>query len=246
MPFTLAHPAAILPLRRLGLPLTALVAGSLAPDVPLYVPGGILGGRDEAHSWTHTWFGIAVFDLPVGVLLTLAWVLLLADPVRDGAPDWARERLPEVMRRDRRWWSLVAPAALIGTLTHLAWDQVTHEPSWVTERVPLLVTDVAGLPVARWLMYLCSVLGLLVLAWAAHRGLQRRPLRPATRQQPVLAQVVWPLPLTAATLAAAYEMITVGPYMGTHAMIYYMLTAAVAAGAAVLTVVALCWQLARA
>ena len=34
MPFTLAHPAVVLPLRGLGLPMTALVAGSMAPDLP--------------------------------------------------------------------------------------------------------------------------------------------------------------------------------------------------------------------
>ena len=32
MPLTPAHPAVVLPLQRLGLPLSALVAGAVAPD----------------------------------------------------------------------------------------------------------------------------------------------------------------------------------------------------------------------
>ena len=32
MPFTVSHAAAVLPLQRLGLPLTALMIGSMAPD----------------------------------------------------------------------------------------------------------------------------------------------------------------------------------------------------------------------
>ena len=37
MPFTGSHPAAVLPLLRTSLPGSALVAGSLAPDVPFYL-----------------------------------------------------------------------------------------------------------------------------------------------------------------------------------------------------------------
>ena len=36
MPFTGSHPAAVLPLLRTSLPASALVAGSLAPDVPFH------------------------------------------------------------------------------------------------------------------------------------------------------------------------------------------------------------------
>lgn len=36
MPVTIAHPAAVLPLRGLGLPLSAMVIGSMAPDLPVF------------------------------------------------------------------------------------------------------------------------------------------------------------------------------------------------------------------
>lgn len=43
MPFTLAHPAYVLPLRRLGLPVSALAVGSMVPDVPLSTTAVLAG-----------------------------------------------------------------------------------------------------------------------------------------------------------------------------------------------------------
>lgn len=245
MPFTLAHPALVLPLRRSGLPLTALVAGSLSPDLPLYVPGGLLGSRDEGHSWTHTWFGLVAFDLPVGILLVLAWTYLLSEPLHDAAPDALRDRLRPRRARPRSrsvWWS-VPVAVLLANLGHLGWDQLTHEPSWTTARLPVLEQDLAGLPVARWLMYAFSVLGLAAIAWVVWRELRDRPARRTPRVSPDLAPWIVRAPLVVAAALAIRTMITIGPYLGTHALLYYMLTSAIAAGVAVLLVVCVVWQM---
>ena len=243
MPFTLAHPALVLPLRRSGLPLTALVAGSLSPDVPLYVPGGLLGSRDEGHSWTHTWFGLAVFDLPVGILMVVAWTYLLAEPLRDAAPDALRDRLRRRRALPRSAWWSVPVAVLLANLGHLGWDQFTHEPSWTTTRVPFLNQVVAGIPVARWLMYAFSVLGLVAIAWVMWRELRDRRVHRTPRLRPDLAPWIVRAPVIVAAALAVRTMITVGPYMGTHALLYYMLTSGIAAGAAVLLVLCVVWQL---
>lgn len=50
MPLTLAHPAAVLPLRRCGLPMAALVIGSMMPDVPLFMRWS--SGYQVSHSYT--------------------------------------------------------------------------------------------------------------------------------------------------------------------------------------------------
>src|SRR5204862_936260 len=53
MPFTLAHPAAILPLRGLRYLRTApLVIGAMIPDLPYYMPGRLNILRPETHSLT--------------------------------------------------------------------------------------------------------------------------------------------------------------------------------------------------
>ena len=65
MPFTGSHPAAVLPLLRTPLPASALVAGSIAPDVPFYLPVEL--------PWaTHTALAVVTVDLLVAAL---AWAL---------------------------------------------------------------------------------------------------------------------------------------------------------------------------
>ncbi|WP_409485193.1 DUF4184 family protein [Arsenicicoccus dermatophilus] len=243
MPFTLAHPAVVLPLRRSHLPLAALVAGSLSPDVPIYVPGGVLGTRDEAHSWTHTWLGLVAFCVPVALMMTAVWGYYLRAPVRDALPDWCRARMPgRPPGLDRSYWLWSLPAVLVGSLSHLAWDQLTHEPSWLTGHVPALAMPVGGLPVARWLMYLCSVLGLVAICRTAHHDLARRHPDLVVRRVPSVAALLLPLPAAVGALGAFYQLVTIGPYMGAHAIAYHMLTAAVASAAALVVVLAGAWH----
>ncbi|MFE3273804.1 DUF4184 family protein [Nocardia sp. NPDC059239] len=52
MPFTLAHPAAVLPIRRV-LWFPGLVAGSIAPDIPYYLRIGVDGELTHAGLRNH-------------------------------------------------------------------------------------------------------------------------------------------------------------------------------------------------
>ncbi len=71
VPFTLAHPAAILPLRRVWRLRTApLIIGALIPDLPYYVPGSI--GRFLPE--THNLEGSVTVCLALGYLALLARV----------------------------------------------------------------------------------------------------------------------------------------------------------------------------
>ena len=66
MPLAPAHPAVVLPLQRLGLPLSALVMGALAPDVPVYLPVGV------SYRTTLSGPGVAV-DVAVGAGSHVLW-----------------------------------------------------------------------------------------------------------------------------------------------------------------------------
>ena len=72
MPLTLSHPAAVLPLRGLDLPVTALVAGSMVPDVPLFL------GWTRGYEVTHRLLGVVTVD---PILATLALVVCSASSV---------------------------------------------------------------------------------------------------------------------------------------------------------------------
>src|SRR6185312_5398964 len=86
MPFTLAHPAAVLPLRRVrAMSTVPLIIGAMTPDMPYYFPWRIAKHIPEA---THTFLGTFTLDLPMGlVLLIFLWLLRvqLVAPLGPGA-----------------------------------------------------------------------------------------------------------------------------------------------------------------
>ena len=76
VPFTLAHPAAIIPLQKLmgkRASLSALVIGSMIADLPLFV-GGVPG------SFSHSAAGLLAYCLPAGFIVYLLFHLLLKLP----------------------------------------------------------------------------------------------------------------------------------------------------------------------
>lgn len=188
MPFTLAHPAAVLPLLRTPLVPAALVAGSLAPDVPYFVRV-----PRSAQAWyepfvnattTHAWPGMLLVAVPTAAVL-LVLFRLVREPSVDlvglrasGSWPGAREARPAVVgaRRTgaaaRAAW-LVA-SLVVGVLTHVAWDSVTHGDGLVVQRVALLQAPaLGGMSVARVLQHASTVLGLAVLVWWVARTAAR-------------------------------------------------------------------------
>lgn len=190
MPFTLAHPAAVLPLARGPLVPAALVAGTLSPDVPYFVPV-----PRSAGSWyepfvnattTHTWPGALTVAVPTALaLLALWWVVraplrVLVDRVdavdggleHPGGP--AVHTHGSTTPADGPWaralcaaaWVLVSVA--LGVLTHVAWDAFTHGDGVVVQHVAWLREPLVGdVPAARVLQHTSTAVGLLALAaWA--------------------------------------------------------------------------------
>ncbi|NCT92738.1 DUF4184 family protein [Cellulomonas sp. APG4] len=175
MPFTLSHPAAVLPVARGPLVPAALVAGSLAPDVPYFVAAPRYAG-----AWyepfvnattTHHWPGLLTVAVPTAAVLVALWWLVrtpLADLVvrAHGAPAARRLVAPGVRGIG---WLLVS--LVVGVLTHVVWDSFTHADGALVGRVALLREPVgAGLDVARLLQHVSTVAGAVVLVvWAVRR-----------------------------------------------------------------------------
>ncbi|MEU1283342.1 DUF4184 family protein [Kitasatospora sp. NPDC005856] len=178
MPFTLSHPAAVLPLMRRPFRRTALVAGTVAPDLPYFL--ATTGLPVSAQSWyepfvnattTHGVSGAVTVTLPYALLL---WALLRAArrPLASllpgpGAPP-PSSRPPGVPVRRVGW---VVLSALIGIATHLVWDAFTHVDGFVVARTPwLTATLVGGLTWARVLQHASTIGGLAAIALYAWRG----------------------------------------------------------------------------
>jgi len=164
MPFTLAHPAAVMPLRRYcprWLSFPALVIGSLTPDA------GYLFGEARFGSFTHRFLGSLGFCLPVGLLLVALFYGLRSPLVSMLPATYQRAFLPLCRRPAGSIWAIVI-SLLIGAWTHQAWDSFTHTTGWCVQHVPLLrapLISVAGRTarVCHVLWYGCSFAGVVWL-----------------------------------------------------------------------------------
>jgi Domain of unknown function (DUF4184) len=164
VPFTLSHPAAVLPLRTWApaLPFTALVVGSMAPDAEYYLPY-----EPFPRHVTHAFIGVPTVDLLLGLVVLIAAQVVLAPPIAALLPQpwgdriraWARAGIP------RRWQdaTLILVALVVGSATHVAWDAFTHINGQVVVHVSALRYQLAGHHVFRWLQFASSLFGAVVI-----------------------------------------------------------------------------------
>ena len=173
MPFTLSHPAAVLPFARTRLDLSALVIGSMSPDFIYFI---YLNPRGEA---THTLAGIFEYCLPAGLLALALYHLFLKPPLQSilslpAYPPPTSHSDLFTLRTIRRL-ALVIISLLIGALTHLGWDAFTHENNWLTQFLPFLNATVFDLgfdkvPLTRILHHASTIFGgLCLIVWARRR-----------------------------------------------------------------------------
>jgi hypothetical protein len=180
MPFTLAHPAAVLPLRGLRyLRTVPLVLGAVTPDLPYYVPVRFGHLAPE----THTVRGSLTTCVLLGYALLLG-VLVLRRPLTallSTRARWLCLAALAPFRQRPLEWPLALLSLLLGVWSHLLWDSFTHTDGWAVQRVAALTAPVSIATyhgtVCHVLQYLSSALGLLVLA-AWYRRLPAPPAAP--------------------------------------------------------------------
>ena len=185
MPFTLAHPALVMPLRRWRMfHILPLLIGSMAPDLASYVPWRMLG-RVHRIIWrigftnTHTLKASVTIDLVAGLLLL--WLVVwfgraLTAPLWQPHRSLIRRTLTDFRQRAYCWW-LAIPSLLIGIWGHIAWDLFTHENTLIVDRFawlqqPMFPGAAHELPIYQSLQYGSSIAGLAIVAWWYLRGLK--------------------------------------------------------------------------
>ena len=171
MPFTVSHAVAALPFLRTPLPVAALVIGTMAPDLPYFLPLGI------PREFSHSLLGVVTIDLAVGIVVLLAWKFLLRAPVLDYAPGWLRERMPSRERATVPW---VLLALVVGALTHLAIDTLTHEGS-LDAVFPVFAVEIGPWSVSNYVHLVVSTIGAVILAVWVRRWVKRTARRDAIR-----------------------------------------------------------------
>jgi len=191
MPLAPAHPAVVLPLQRLGLPLSALAVGALAPDAPAYLSVGV------SSQTTHAGWGVAV-DVVIGLALLWLWFALLRDAVVDLTPV-LRSRAPARARLGRRAWLLAPLAVAVGSGTHVLWDSATHDWGFLVHEIAFLREGYGPMALYRWIQHVSTVAGSGVVAAYCVLRLSRRPVVP--RPPAVRRTGLWLAPIPLAALA---------------------------------------------
>ena len=135
MPFTLAHPAAVWPLKHVRyLAVIPLVIGSLTPDLASYIPNS----HELINS--HSVRGTVILDLPLGYALLLLLVALrniVVTPLWEPHRSFINETFKQYVATPL-WWLWALPSLLIGSWTHIVWDSFTHENHFMVRRLPIL------------------------------------------------------------------------------------------------------------
>ncbi|PIX42884.1 MAG: hypothetical protein COZ57_20425 [Armatimonadetes bacterium CG_4_8_14_3_um_filter_66_20] len=191
MPFTLAHPAAVLPVRKAlrgWAVLPALVVGSRSPDFAYFLPVPL------NTTPTHSLAALLWCCLPTGVVAFFLFDWVLKRPLASLLPRAVRCRLPAERLAPARFSLARLPrvglCVILGAVTHLLWDSFTHEGGFFVVRVATLQTvivDAAGYTMRthRVLQHCSTVFGLALLAAAAWRWCRTTPARADRRAEPL-------------------------------------------------------------
>lgn len=169
MPFTFAHPAAVLPFSPLlakRYSMSGMIAGSMVPDFEYFF-------RMEVKSlYSHSLPGIFLLDIPVALLLTVLFHCLIRNALINNLPDFLYRRLSHLSRLNWLAYMKCHKATLIlsimfGILSHLLWDSFTHQGAFLVEyfNYSLVTLDLFHIsaPLYKVLQHISTIVGGLVI-----------------------------------------------------------------------------------
>lgn len=175
MPFTFSHPAIVLPLAYLPkrwFSMTGLVIGSLAPDFEYFIRMKI------SSVYSHTIAGLFWFDLPLVIVLSFLFHNIVRNSLIDNLPLFLKSRF--IVFKSLNWnlyfkknSSVVIISILIGSFSHLFWDNFTHKHGYFVERISLLSKDVSlfgsEIPILKILQHSSTFIGALIIVFAIYK-----------------------------------------------------------------------------
>ena len=181
MPFTLSHAVLAPPIAKITrhkLPIGALAIGCMTPDlVRLFT--------NENVTISHEWAGLIIPDLLLGLIFCVVWYLLY----RPALYHWLALQDDLNLQTVNQFCGFVIACiigVMIGSITHILWDGLTHDDFRTFAFQSLLSQDILFLgrsyPVHRFLQLSTSILSLPILAWMCYRyfSQHRVPKRDST------------------------------------------------------------------
>ena len=179
MPFTFSHPAIILPLlEHRKISATALVVGSMSPDFEYFF-------RMKMQSEiSHSFLGILLIDFPLGFLVMCVFHGIIKNSLIDHLPSFFKARLQ--LLKNNNWFIylknnvlVVCMSFIIGAISHLFWDSMTHWDGYIVQRVAFLNAPILNIPIYKLMQHLSSIVGLAILLHFIYR-LTVLPTTPTT------------------------------------------------------------------
>jgi len=253
VPFTFAHPAAVVPLLRpLGrhAVLSALVIGSIAPDFSYYVPFAMSRSR------SHDLWGLFWFCMPMGAAAYALFHGLLAAPLADLLPAGLRARCRAVAdARVAPALAAIAISLFVGAATHVAWDAFTHAGApivRVSRALRFHLTTISGYPVSVYtiLQHVSTVVGMALVAlwirrWYRSAPLATSPPRYSMRSATRVAAAVAIVAIAVALFLASDRVKPMHEetLRGLQIFVRRAVPEAIATAAAALVAFAVAWQL---
>lgn len=190
MPFTLAHPAIVLPfgyLPRRWISMTALVFGSLMPDAESYIRTYAL------KEVTHSWVGFFLFGLPLGLFLTFVFHNVVRNQLINNLPLFLYQRFSRFKefdwnKRVLKDWPVVVVSMILGGVSHFFWDGFSHFDSFLLTSHPRLRGNIhlfdTELEIPYLIQYVSTFLGIAFILGFV----QLMPRVKNPRSQPVSAK----------------------------------------------------------
>lgn len=175
MPFTFSHPAIILPINLLNkkwFSLTGLVIGSMAPDFEYFLRMKTLG------IYGHTISGIFWFDLPLAILLAFIFHNIVRNSLFDNLPIILKSRLSNFKKFNwsgyfKKNWPIVIISIIIGTISHIFWDNFTHYGGYFVEKIQGLAdtVNIAGIDIKLYkiLQHSSTLIGGIIIAYSIYK-----------------------------------------------------------------------------
>ncbi|OOF47287.1 DUF4184 family protein [Rodentibacter trehalosifermentans] len=160
MPFTLAHPAIILPLSGRSFQhyfyFPALILGSMSPDFIYYLSGKPTDGG-------HTIFYSEWLNLPLCFIFYYIYLTLLKTPLWANLPCSLSYKLPDTAPLP--YWKqlmIFLFSAWFGMVSHIFLDNFTHGTGYFVQTFPFLQKEIY-FPIYKWLQYGSSAIGLIAM-----------------------------------------------------------------------------------
>ena len=183
MPITFAHPAILLPLKKIPqkwISWSALICGAIAPDFQYFY--SLKSFSIHTHQWDLSFF----WNILIAIFLVGIFHLLIKEVVLYHFIDGPKEQIDQL--RTTTWFKsffrrfpVVIISCTIGSFSHLFWDGFTHEYGFALNYFPILTQRISlgefQIPIYNILQHSSGLVGSYLMWITVKQELAKRKVQ---------------------------------------------------------------------